>query len=188
MSEQYPVFPRPSWPYDIKINWKTLVSDFDSGKEQRKQKNLYPKYDVSLTYPALSVTNIQILWSFYQARRGTYEPFMFYSLEETQWDSCFVGIGDGVTTTFDLPGKSASSIVIYDNGAATALYTLGVGAGDCSADNIVFNVAPALNALITCDFFGYLRIRCRFQEELTRSAFMGVLYTTGIKLKGISAT
>jgi hypothetical protein len=186
MSYQFPTAPIPTWPYDIKINWKTTVSDFDSGKEQRRQKNLYPKYDVTLTYPPLSLVNIQILWNFYQARRGTYEAFYFYSLEEAQWNGCFIGVGDGGTTTFDLPGKSAASIVIYYNGVATTLYTLGVGAGDCSADTIIFDSAPVLNALITCDFYGYLRIRCRFQEELSRSGFTAALYRTGIKLKGIS--
>jgi len=186
MSYQYPETPIPTEPYDIKINWKTVISDFDSGKEQRRQKNLYPKYNVSLTYPPLSLTDIQILWNFYQARRGTYEPFYFYSIEEAQWNGCFVGIGNASDTTFDLPGKSASSIVIYDNGVATATYTLGVGDGDCLSDNIVFNTAPAVNALITCDFYGYLRIRCRFQEELTRSSFTAALYKTGINLRGLS--
>lgn len=188
MSYQYPTTPKPTYPYDITINWKTIISGYDSGKEQRRQKNLYPKYDVSLTYPPLSLVNTQILWNFYQARRGTYEAFYFYSLEETQWNSCFIAIGDGTTTTFDLPGKSASSIVIYSNGVVvnSATYTIGAGAGDASADNVVFTTAPAVNTLLTCDFDGYLRIRCRFQEELTRSAFAIALYKNGIKLKGIS--
>lgn len=212
--EQYPTIPVPNWPYDIKINWNTTVSSFDSGKEQRRQKNLYPKYDVSLTYTVLSLTNMQILWNFYQARKGTYEPFYFYSLESTTWNGCFVGIGDGTTTTFDLPGKSTSSVVIYVSGVALRStssqilmedespistedgnniilegpeeYTLYVGGGAASADRVNILTAPAANALITCDFTGYLRIRCRFQEELSRSAFTAALYQTGIKLKGIA--
>jgi hypothetical protein len=188
MSYQYPTSPVPTWPYDIKSAWKNIISDFDSGKEQRRQKNLYAKYDVSLTYPPLSLANIQILWNFYQARRGTFEAFYFYTLEEAQWNNCFVGVGDGVTTTFDIPGKSTASLVIYSGGSivAEALYSVGTGAGDVSSDNIVFVTAPGANSLITSDFYGYMRIRCRFAEELSRQNFTAVLYRTGVKLKGIA--
>lgn len=214
MSEVYPTYPVPSWPYDIKVRWNTTISNFDGGKEQRRQKNLYPKYDVSLTYPVLSVANMQILWSFYQSKKGTYEPFYFYSLESTLWEGCYIGIGDGTTTTFDLPGKSTTGVVIYQDGvelrsAGTSdillenddsleaedddtiiregpeEYTLYIGDGAASADRVTFATAPAVNDLLTCDFTGYLRIRCRFQEELSRSAFTAALYKTGIKLKGL---
>jgi hypothetical protein len=214
-SEVYPTTPVPSWPYDIKIRWNTTVSSFDSGKEQRRQKNLYPKYDVSLTYPVLTAANMQILWSFYQSKKGTYEPFYFYSLESTTWEGCYIGIGDGVTTTFDIPGRSTSNVIIYQDGvelrsAGTSdillenddiltaedddtiiregpeEYTLYIGGGAASADRVTFATAPAENDLITCNFTGYLRIRCRFQEELSRSAFTAALYQTGIKLKGLA--
>jgi hypothetical protein len=217
MSEVYPTYPVPSWPYDIKVRWNTTISSFDGGKEQRRQKNLYPKYDVSLTYPVLSVANMQILWSFYQARRGTYEPFYFYSLESTLWEGCYIGIGDGTTTTFDIPGRSTTAVTIYQDGVAlsatglsglllenddtleyengdTAVketldepeYVLHSGGGAAASDRVTFVTAPAVNDLLTCDFTGYLRIRCRFQEELSRSAFTAALYKTGIKLKGLS--
>lgn len=216
MSEVYPTTPVPNWPYDIKINWNTTVSSFDSGKEQRRQKNLYPKYDVSLTYSVLTMAQMQTLWNFYQARKGTFEPFYFYSLESTTWSGCYLGIGDGTTTTFDIPGKSTSNVQIYVSGVAlraTAVssilledesqlitedgstiiregpedYTLLVGGGAASADRVTFLTAPVANALITCDFTGYLRVRCRFAEELSRSAFTAALYRTGIKLKGLAA-
>jgi hypothetical protein len=214
MSEQYPTSPVPSWPYDIKVRWNTTVSAFDSGKEQRRQKNLYPKYDVTLTYPVLTEANMQILWNFYMARKGTYEAFYFYSLEIAAWTGCYIGIGDGTTVTFDLPGKSTSLVDMYSNGVkmlagitdlimeggdtiitedddtlitdGTGQYTLLTGGGDCSADRVTFTTAPAANALITCDFTGYLRIRCRFAEELSRSSFTAALYQTGIKLKGLA--
>jgi len=215
MSEVYPIIPVPSWPYDIKVRWNTTVSSFDGGKEQRRQKNLYPKYDVSLTYPVLTEANMQILWSFYQSKKGTYEPFYFYSLESTTWEGCYIGIGDGVTTTFDIPGRSTSNVIIYQDGVALRAegtsdillenddeltaedndtiiregpeeYTLYIGGGAASADRVTFATAPAANDLLTCDFTGYLRIRCRFQEELSRSAFTAALYRTGIKLKGLA--
>jgi hypothetical protein len=170
---------------------------------------------VTLTYTVLSLANMQILWNFYQARKGTFEPFYFYSLESTEWESCYIGIGDGTTVTFDLPGKSTSNVIIYQDGVELRSagtmdiiledeeslsaedgdtiiregpedYTLHIGGGAASADRITFATAPAENDLLTCDFTGYLRIRCRFQEELSRSAFTAALYKTGIKLKGLA--
>jgi hypothetical protein len=201
MSEVYPTYPVPSWPYDIKVRWNTTISSFDGGKEQRRQKNLYPKYDVSLTYPVLSVANMQILWSFYQSKKGTYEPFYFYSLESTLWEGCYIGIGDGTIYQDGVELRAGAigveleneDVLVAENNNSMILeglvaedYTLYIGGGAASADRVTFNTAPAVNDLITCDFTGYLRIRCRFQEELSRSAFTAALYQTGIKLKGLA--
>jgi len=187
-STTYPTSPVPNWPYDIRINWNTTISAFDSGKEQRRQKNLYPKYDVTLTYSVLTMAQMQTLWNFYQARRGTYDDFYFYSLESTAWTACYIGIGDGTTTTFDIPGKSTTGVTIYNNGVAVAAedLTLLTGGGTVSADRVQFDTAPAANDLLTCNFTGYLRIHCRFQEELSRSSFTAALFQTGIKLKGLA--
>lgn len=189
MSYQYPTTPIPQYPVDITTNWNNITSRFDSGKEQSRQKNLYPKYDVTLTYKVLSSADMQILWNFYQARRGSYESFYFYSLESAQWNGVFIGIGDGSTTIFDIPGKSTNSNVIYASGLVVAAsdYTITAGAGDCSSDQITFDTAPTLNTLITTNFVGYLRIRCKFKnDKMTRSGFTGSLYTTGLELKGVA--
>jgi len=189
MSYQYPTTPIPQYPVDITTNWNNITSRFDSGKEQSRQKNLYPKYDVTLTYKVLSSADMQILWNFYQARRGSYESFYFYSLESVQWNGVFIGIGDGSTTIFDIPGKSTNSNVIYASGLVVPAsdYTITAGAGDCSSDQITFDTAPTLNTLITTNFVGYLRIRCKFKnDKMTRSGFTGSLYTTGLELKGVA--
>jgi hypothetical protein len=137
-------------------------------------------------------------------------------LESTLWEGCYIGIGDGTTVTFDIPGKTTSGVTIYKDGVALRAeglsdillenddvlttdgtsesiimegpedYTLYSGGGAASSDRVTFTTAPAANVLITCDFTGYLRIRCRFKEELSRSAFTAALYQTGIKLKGIA--
>ena len=209
MSEVYPTTPVPNWPYDIKINWNTTVSSFDSGKEQRRQKNLYPKYDVTLTYTVLSLANMQILWNFYQARKGTFEPIYFYSLESTTWSGCYLGIGDGTTTTFDIPGKSTSNVQIYVSGVALRAtgvsdilledesglitedgdtiiregpeeYTLLTGGG-AGSWTVILNRTG--NALITCDFTD------TESGVDFRKSFHGLLYNLipdGDKIKGLA--
>lgn len=190
MSAQYPTTPVPAYPVEVITIWNNLTSQFDSGKEQTRQKNLYAKYDVNLTYKVLSETNMQILWNFYQARRGNYDAFYFYTLQESDWNGVWIAMGDASTTAFDIPGKSTSSQIIYFNGAAvsSSLYTISYGDGDLVSDRVTFTSAPATNTQITCDFNGYMRIRCRFKDgNLTRNNFTTTLCTTGIALKGVAA-
>lgn len=186
---QFPETPAPSYPYELTPRWKTVTSVFDSGKEQRRKKELYAKYDVNLNYDLLSDSDFATLWNFYNARCGAYEAFYFYTVESAAWAGLFVGTGDGSAVTFDIPGKSTSSQKIYINGVEqTTGHTHVVGGGTESSDRITFDTAPAENAIITCDFTGYMRIRCRFEEDkMTKLGFEVALYRTGLKLKGLSA-
>ena len=190
MSYQYPETPIPSYPMDISINWKNITSQYDSGKEQSRQKNLYPKYDVKLSYGTLTDSDVQILWNFYQARRGSFEAFYFYTVVEVvEWKGIFVGMGDAHTLIYDIPGKSTTNHVVYANGfpMSSSLYTISYGYGDCYSDRITFGIALAVNTIITVDFTGYLRIRCKFKNDtFTKSLFTYVLYSIGLELKGVA--
>jgi len=188
----YPETPRPVWPVIIEPEWGTLVSDFDSGAEQRRQKYTFPKYNATLSYHALTAANQQILWAFYMARKGDLEPFWFYDPAPafgvvTSHLGQYVGVGDAVIATFDLPGKSTSSRTLYVNGAAQSSgFSYLTGGGDGSADRVQFTSPPTLGDLITVDFTGQLRIRSRFAAaRLSREIFIGLLFRYGIQLKGL---
>jgi len=185
---QYPETPIPTLPASIEPEWKTLTSAFDSGREQRRQKWGYAKYNVTLNYDIISADDMKILWGFYQARKGSTESFYFYDLESIDHDSLYVGQGDGSVTTFDIPGKSTSSQGIYINGTPQGDgYTILTGGGSESSDRVQFTTAPALGDIVICDFTGFLRIPCRFLEDkMTRGFFTANLRSTGIKLKGLS--
>lgn len=185
---EFPTTPRPFYPVIIEPEWKTNISTFDSGKEQRRQKWDFPKYNVELRYDVLSSADIQSLWDFYMARKGAYEAFYFYDLESVAHNAQYVGIGDGATATFDIPGKSTSSQTIYIDGVPLGSgYTILSGGGSENSDRVQFTAAPAIGEMITCDFTGFLRIRCRFKEDkMSKSAFTASLRQTGLKLKGLS--
>lgn len=187
---QFPVSPAPQYPYDLSIVWKTIISSFDSAVEQRRQKQTYAKYDVSLIYNVLTESEFQTLWNFYVARKGAYEAFYFYTPETSDWQGLYCRTGDGATVTFDIPGKSTSAHTIYNNGIVVSPtgYTITYGGGTEGSDRVTFNVAPAQNAIITCNFTGFMRIRCRFEEDkMTKTGFIVALYKTGLKLKGLAA-
>jgi hypothetical protein len=177
----------PSYPYELLPVWKTIVSAFDSGKEQRRQKQTYAKYDVKLKFENLTNSQMQTLWNFYIARRGSYEAFHFYTPDTADWDGLYIGVGDATKVIFDIPGKNTSTLSVYIDGAATSAYTALIGGGESNSDRIEFNSAPTAGQIITCDFSGYLRIRCRFKEDsMSRELFEYTLHKTSLELKGVS--
>lgn len=189
----YPATPNPVYPIIIKPVWNTLITQFDSGAEQRRQKSLYPKFDVKLKYKGLSAADTQTLWDFYMARKGAFESFYFFDPAPdmsiaTSYDNLLVGTGDGSTDIFDLPGKSTSSQTIYIDGVdQSGSFSILTGGGDGSADRVDFTTAPALGESISCDFTGQLRINCRFaHDELSKELFVRVLFNYGIELKGLA--
>ena len=187
----YPEIPIPNFPYDLTENWKTIVSAFDSGKEQRRQKQIYAKYDMGFAYSVLSVAEVATLWNFYNARRGAYEAFYAYTPDLALWTGLYIGMGDGEETTFDIPGKNTAAQKIYIQDVEQTItddYSILEGGGAEGADRVLFVEAPEVNAIITCDFAGRMRIRCRFEEDkLTKQNFTYQLFSTGIKLKGLGA-
>jgi hypothetical protein len=184
-----------AFPIIIEPEWDTLVSQFDSGAEQRRQKSLYPKFNAKLRLNGYAAAAAQTIWDFYMARKGRFESFYFFDPAPdasivTSYDDLFIGTGDGSTDIWDIPGKSTSSQVIYIDGVTQTLttdYAILTGGGDGSADRVDFVTAPSTGEAITCDFTGKLRINCRFaQDKLSKELFIRTLFRFGIELKGLA--
>lgn len=187
----FPESPVPTFSYILEPEWKTVVSQFESGKEQRRQKWTYAKYNVKLSYYGLVSSACENIWRFYQARGGSYEAFHFFDpLDPSSHVSLYVGNGDGTSTSFSLPGKSVSNETIYINGSSysSADYSISTAAGVDGSDLLNFSSgAPGSTDVITCDFLGKLRVRCRFDSDnLSRENFDKDLFAYGITLKGLA--
>lgn len=186
---QFPTTPAPSYNIDIIARWNTKKSQYDSGKEQRRSKQVQDLYDVKLKFSRVTLANMVILWNFYQSCKGAAEEFYIYDLAENRaaLTGLYVGLTDGTTAIFDLPGKNTSSQSIYLDGVLQGGgYTILTGGGTESADRVSFTVAPGAGKIITADFTGDLRIKCRFKDDaMTRSNFAYQLFTTGIELVGL---
>lgn len=188
---KYPETPVPQFPAEIRELWKTIVTPFDGGAEQRRQKQAFPKYDIDFVYAALRASEIAVLWNFYRSMRGSHGAFYCYFPEVSAsfWAGLPVGIGDGIMTIFDLPGRNTSSQIIYNNGSVVdpGDRTILIGGGAEGSDRVEFALAPAENAILTCDFAGFFRNRCRFEDDsMSRHWFQYALFRTGIKLKGLN--
>lgn len=182
---RYPTVPIPQYPLSITQRHKTIVTSFDGGKEQRRRKSVFPCYDVTLTYNALKPSDIDALWSFYREMNGAYQEFYFFTIFNESHEGLYVGIGDGATTIFDIPGVISGPAAVYVDGAPGS-YSLLIGGGSEGSDRVEFTTPPAENAILSCDIVGTHRIKCRFAEdELTKELFTYRLYRTGIQLRGL---
>jgi hypothetical protein len=183
----YPESPVPTFPYAIEPEWRTIVTEFDSGAEQRRQKWTYAHYNISLNYYGQPSTSISHLFEFYAARRGAYEAFTFYDpLGASSHDNLYIGTGDGATTAFDIPGRQISGLVVYRNGTTIAT-TVSTAAGTDGRDSLRFGTAPTSTQVLTCDFVGTLAVRCRFADDrLSRNNFERALFSAGVQLKGLA--
>jgi hypothetical protein len=98
-----------------------------------------------------------------------------------------VNVGDAVTDIFDLPGKGTASRLLYHDGVLqSAGFSYLTGGGVGSADRVDYVAAPADGVIITISFYGYLRIKCRFQDDnMSLEHFTSALVRTGLNLKGL---
>jgi hypothetical protein len=186
--DKYPATPLAAYSFIIEPEFRTAIAGFDGANEQRFTKWVFPKYNATLNYTNLSSADFQLLWDFYMSQHGAAGAFYFVSPDlATYAEKLYVATGDGTSTLFDLPGVSTSSASIYLGATLqSGGYTILSGGGGANADRVQFTSAPAQGSLIACAFTGYLRVRCRFNDDkLSKELFKVMLYKTGIALKGL---
>lgn len=180
------------YPESMRIQTKTLISGFDDlGEEKRKLKWTYPRRHFNLRYNYITKANAKTLWDFYIARNGQYEAFSFFMPYISTYTYEYVGTGDGSTTIWSLPSKSAIGRTMYVDGAAQsegggADWVFSSGGGGDNEDLATFNVAPSDGERLTFSFYGYLRIRARFEDEFADfDTFWDTLVNSGINIHGL---
>jgi len=188
----FPTDPVPSYEQVVKQKFRTVISLFDSGNEQRRAKWTAPRYDISLQFNALTLTEANTLWNFYSARQGSYEAFYYFVGEADNksysLSSEYVATADGASSAFNLPCKHSTITAIYYNGSpqSTSAWSISSTNG-ANGEDILHTVgAPSSGAVITVSGDGHLKVRCRFaNDEMSRSLFEYNLYKIGIELTGL---
>lgn len=176
-------------PLSESIEFRTGVSPFEEGEEKRRQKWLYPKRHPVIRYQSISKTNARTVWQFFLDRKGAYEGFNFFNPLTNTYLREYVGTGDGSQTVWNLPSKGAASYTLYLGvlpQTPTTDYTFSSGGGEDGCDKVTMVVAPNAGDVLTWDFTGYLKVRCRFAEDiLDFETFYDRLINMGIKTKGL---
>jgi len=83
--QTYPTSPAPSYSFGKQVQFKTLISAFENGAEQRRPKWSAGKHLFTLTYKVLNLTEVGTLWAFYLARKGSYEAFTYVDPTTTSY-------------------------------------------------------------------------------------------------------
>lgn len=188
------------FPLDIEFETKTLISSFDGmGKEKRRRKFVFPRRNITVTYSDRFLTRAQMrtLWQFYLDRSGPFEAFSFFVAGPTAlvaaagvntYEGEYIGVGDGSTLSFDLPGRSIGTETIYHDNVEyqSTDYNISGEAGADGVDRVGLLVAPVAGAILKIDFVGVLRIRCRFMDDnFSYQDFYNVVSRAGVELKGL---
>lgn len=158
--------------------WKTEIKETPSGREYRGTFMSYPRYRYRLSFGFLRDTaaepELSQLLGFFNARRGAFDTFLFVDPSDNVVVDQVIGVGDGVTTSFQLVRTyggviepvydPASGYTILVNGGASS-YTLG------ALGLVTFVTAPPAGHEVT--FTGSFYWRCRFvSDELPFEQFL----------------
>ena len=180
----------PGNPLAETIEFRTLVSEYESGQEVTKQKRLFPRRAFSLKYQFIEIAEARTLWLFFLGRKGKHLPFNLFLPFANTYTGEYIATTDGDATFYNLPSKSALDVVVYRSGAVLTGggvdYTFTAEAGEDGADRIVLTAADPAGQYLTMDFTGRLKVRAKFAEDqMTFETFYNRLVTTGLKIAGL---
>jgi uncharacterized protein (TIGR02217 family) len=181
----YPVLPGRAWPITRTAIYKTDKHEAVSGRELCIARWAYARYRFGLTYDVLreSLQELQAVAGLFGACKGSFDTFLWkdpdpaFSVATSQQ----FGVGDGVTTKFQLARSYASQFMepvaavvagasIFVNGLVNTNNTVSAMAGF-----VTFGTPPAMGATLT--WSGTYYWRCRFDsDELTADQFMKDLW------------
>jgi len=100
--------------------WRTEISTFEDGSEQRRSKWSAARREFNLRLNPWSDQKTQEIWDFFNARKGAYEGFNFY--QNIFWQ--YVNTGDDATKIYTVHEAAyvALSTVMYLDGVATTAF------------------------------------------------------------------
>lgn len=193
-SAVFPSLPGLTWGVEKTPVFRTKVQTSVNGQEIRTTYGATPTWQFSLSYEFVregaGFAELQALLGFFLARKGCWDSFLYLVPDDNAVENEQVGVGDGVTTTFQLtrtwagitePVSNVNHILdgalMWDEDDGVSMWAGDVedmwdgGTGYVSADYVVlagqgritFNVAPppGLPVLWSGTYF----YRCRFKED-----------------------
>jgi len=173
------------WPVNIPlsedVNWSTLVTKYEDGKEQRRKKWSQPKRGYSISLKGKTREVMSQVWDFYNARNGIYDTFYFTNPNENPITGEIVGVGNGSNVNYNLQNYPLPSgaIAISVGGVAkveTTNYTLSRATGA-----VTFVQTPASGDQILATY-SFCRVVRFAENKLTRELFNYRLYNSDLTL------
>lgn len=154
MSDTYPVSLARYGRLRMTSLWRTVVTEYEGGQEQRDARWLTPRFRFDISYDLLEdaprpekMFVWQVLFDHYMDRKGRFASFHFQDWTRADRLKEILGKGNGVRTVFKIYEDKASAITVYKNNVVQSTgFTL-----DLTTGKITFTAAPASGDLITAD-------------------------------------
>ena len=176
----------PEFGLQEDVEFSTLVFQADSGKEKRRAKWSRPVRTISCSLNNQSEAGIGLMWDFFKARQGKYDPFWVKFPTSYKVTGEVAGVGNGVQTVFTLDyfPVDIASVKVYVNGV---LRTTGVTIANDLTNEVAkatITPSPANGATVTVDYEYYIQVRFD-DDKLSKELVQFKLYNTGLKLKEV---
>lgn len=192
----FPTLPGLAWPVMKQPGFSTSIKQSVSGKEYRAAFMQYPLWTFELSYEYLrngiAGNDLNTLTGFFLARQGSYDSFLFSEPSDHAVVDGPIGVGDGVTTRFQLVRQLGTfvepvqNVNILTNIKANGVVVSGGGYAVSNTGVVTFATPPAINALLTWSGSFYFRVRF-VQDTSQFSQFMADLWENK-KVQFIGAT
>ena len=161
--------------------WDNIQQQNVSGKSVRVANYTYPLYQWDLIFNGLrqgvvngaTYTEFTQLMGFYNARKGSFDSFLYKDQDDNSVTGQALGTGNGTTTVFPLvrtldgfiepvfAPNVVSAVKLNGVTQSGGSYTiLAWGTGNANGPgNIVFNTPPSAGVAVTADFTYYWPVR-----------------------------
>lgn len=180
----FPTLPGLAWSVTKAPRFATRIQRAVTGRELRVVDQAAPTWTWTLTYSLLrdkwdtrspgglgaGYDELRTLAGFFLQQQGAFQPFLFDDPSDDSVTAQLLGIGDGITTGFQLvrgmggfsESIAAPNIVsaVYFNGVLQAAAQYSV---DADSGLVTFVAPPPAGISVTADFTYYFRVR--FAED-----------------------
>ncbi len=158
----------PSFVVELQLVRNVLITEFDSGQEQRKEKWAGTKRRYRLKTEAMNAAELESMRDFYEVRGGPFDVFIFlppFNLDRLE-KAVACGTGTGSQTVFNIQNSATPRRymkVFTGAGTRNQAYVAGTPTAATFANDdtnkkstITFGTAPANLAAITADVDRYI--------------------------------
>jgi len=177
-------------PYKHSSYRSVLKTEFESGVEQRRLLGNSTRRTVDINYPLMIFAKANELRRFYEARKGSFEQFIFFYPQEEEYLEEYVGVLIDSTTNFYLPSLGAQTYELSRNGVPlteTTEWEFTVGTSYTTPDSANLLITPSLGDIFHFTFTGgRLKINARFGDKPLVFVEVKKHYVaTSVTLKGL---
>jgi uncharacterized protein (TIGR02217 family) len=173
----FPAMPGLKWGTVKTPMWSTGIQKAASGRELRADFYSFPRYKISLGYEVLrsgALAELQTMVGFFNARRGSFESFLYLDPEDNAVVNQPFGIGVAGQTQYQLVRAYGGHVepvlapqLVVHGGAGPVVMVDGVAQASAVTvgpdGSVTFASAPSAGAVLS--WSGSYYWRCRFMQD-----------------------